>query len=928
MLIRSSLSATVAVLLTFTSLFGETQVSGNVEGRWSPQGNPFIATSNLTIQRGRVLQIDPGVVVEFRNGFTFFVYGRLNASGTENDSIRLYAVEGAEGWGGIRFLSAEANTLMDYCVVTGGRAFGGQHDIDSLGSGGNIFISAGDVTINHSRISGGNARSTGGGIAIWRAQSSIQNTTVSVNVAAHHGGGISICFGSNPTITNCTISENSCVINGGGIFVFAEANPAITGCTIFRNQTTNGEGGSGGGLFAAEAASPVIRKCDFIENLSAAGGGMFTRGMNTNPEVTWCYFFANAASMGARVGGAMYIRGGSGVRAKYNRFVGNNAHQGGAIYIKEPPRTNIDHCLFLRNSANRFGGAVAASSDLGEVPFRLDNCTFINNETIAGEFVAHTAFARRPAEGQPGSYIRINSSIVFGPTPLFAEEGRVAVNYSNIVGGFPGMGNTPDDPEFFPPDSIWFVLTGESNCVDNGDSTLVRDPDGTINDRGWLHFPQNAWANFENDPLTAELTVGERRTVEVSFRNETPVPIFASAMDRWKEKPRDLFMNISAITEDSEIMAVTPLGEDYFIAGSNNGETPRYIYRLNHNFDLVDQYEQPGEIEGYGFSDLATDGSEMLFGSIDDFVVEFTASGEFGQDYHVPDGMRDCDGIACDTKFTEGTIEFYLGGDEGRVILADDGMFRRAEFSVRDSIYGLGSRQNAPGLYALSRFGRSKTMLWHIDPTRALVTPLYLMNVPGGFTPGGFEVTQGFRDGKAHLFGVYKGAADDPDRIYATELYSSWIAAKPQLMLLMPGEEASWEIEFTSDQMPAGNYSDSLYLAVNGYGVGGEIPVALRSNPDAVTGSNLAPLDFALGTPFPNPFNSSTRISFSLSRVSHAAITLTDQAGRLIRKLAAGEFDAGTHQLTVDASALPAGSYFVRMETPSGILVESITVVK
>jgi hypothetical protein len=68
----------------------------------------------------------------------------------------------------------------------------------------------------------------------------------------------------------------------------------------------------------------------------------------------------------------------------------------------------------------------------------------------------------------------------------------------------------------------------------------------------------------------------------------------------------------------------------------------------------------------------------------------------------------------------------------------------------------------------------------------------------------------------------------------------------------------------------------------------------------------------------PNPFNSSTRISFTLPTASFVDLNVYDLTGRLVRRLAGGHMDpplpAGEHEVVFDGSELPSGIYFLRMQ--------------
>ncbi len=72
----------------------------------------------------------------------------------------------------------------------------------------------------------------------------------------------------------------------------------------------------------------------------------------------------------------------------------------------------------------------------------------------------------------------------------------------------------------------------------------------------------------------------------------------------------------------------------------------------------------------------------------------------------------------------------------------------------------------------------------------------------------------------------------------------------------------------------------------------------------------------ALGNNYPNPFNPTTQIPF-VSDGGNVVIRVYDSAGRDVATLADGLFAAGEHRIAFDASSLPAGVYFCRMNTGS-----------
>lgn len=65
---------------------------------------------------------------------------------------------------------------------------------------------------------------------------------------------------------------------------------------------------------------------------------------------------------------------------------------------------------------------------------------------------------------------------------------------------------------------------------------------------------------------------------------------------------------------------------------------------------------------------------------------------------------------------------------------------------------------------------------------------------------------------------------------------------------------------------------------------------------------------------YPNPFNPTTTISFTLPSAGHVRLRIYDIVGRLIHELVDETRGAGPHQASFDGSKLPSGVYVYRLE--------------
>ncbi|MBK7259909.1 MAG: T9SS type A sorting domain-containing protein [Ignavibacteriae bacterium] len=79
---------------------------------------------------------------------------------------------------------------------------------------------------------------------------------------------------------------------------------------------------------------------------------------------------------------------------------------------------------------------------------------------------------------------------------------------------------------------------------------------------------------------------------------------------------------------------------------------------------------------------------------------------------------------------------------------------------------------------------------------------------------------------------------------------------------------------------------------------------------------------------YPNPFNPSTTIRYGLQHRSHVMLTVFNTLGQQVAVLQDGELDAGYREARFDASNLPSGVYFYRLQAGSFTDTKKLLVVR
>jgi hypothetical protein len=92
--------------------------------------------------------------------------------------------------------------------------------------------------------------------------------------------------------------------------------------------------------------------------------------------------------------------------------------------------------------------------------------------------------------------------------------------------------------------------------------------------------------------------------------------------------------------------------------------------------------------------------------------------------------------------------------------------------------------------------------------------------------------------------------------------------------------------------------------------------------------SSESPTEFSLGQNFPNPFNPSTIIQYTLPHRAHVTLTVYNTLGQQIATLVNSDIDAGYHELQFNATSLASGVYFYRMQAGGYVQTRSLCLIR
>lgn len=181
-------------------------------------------------------------------------------------------------------------------------------------------------------------------------------------------------------------------------------------------------------------------------------------------------------------------------------LTGNRAGgDGGGIECVFSSPTIID-CIISHNSAGSYGGGIRSSTS----DFTLTNCILYENTATQGgggfrfdnnskPTITHCTIANNSTPGNGGALYcytsdpRMTDCIMWGNTPneFFVDSGVPGVSFSDVQGGWAGVGNIDQAPLFADAATGDFHLTSGSPCIDIGtDAGVHTDLDGDMRPQG------------------------------------------------------------------------------------------------------------------------------------------------------------------------------------------------------------------------------------------------------------------------------------------------------------------------------------------------------------------------------------------------------------------------------------------------------------
>jgi predicted outer membrane repeat protein len=371
-------------------------------------------------------------------------------------------------------------------TFTGGEISGNE----ARNYGGGMYLDGGNLTISGVTISNNKTVTyAGGGIYnVSAGELRISNSTISGNYSRQQGGGIYTATTTVTLLNNVTFTSNEAYNSGGGIYY-----GGVSASSSISNATFRGNKSSAGGGIACVTSSPGMKSLLFEGNEAEYGGGGISLSSWSSPAVADITLQNNKASSGGGMiittssvptledilvkgntatsdGGGIYISA-YGVNPHLNRVLvsANTAENGAGLYIASDAAPILTNTVVTGNRASEAGGGMY-----------IDRARpVLTNLTIGGNFAPSAGGLF--AAGSPSTQIR--NTIIYGNNSgLDFFNGRPAISNS-MIQEFTNTTNNnlaavnplfvlPVDASTAPNEGGDFSLQNTSPVIDKGNAAL------------------------------------------------------------------------------------------------------------------------------------------------------------------------------------------------------------------------------------------------------------------------------------------------------------------------------------------------------------------------------------------------------------------------------------------------------------------------
>lgn len=506
--------------------------------------------------------------------------------------------------------------------------------------------------------------------------------------------------------------------------------------------------------------------------------------------------------------------------------------------------------------------------------------------------------------------------VFIGGTNLYVSRDGFATQPNNSttawVGGYSTMNNISGYTNHHPDQHVLFFDPQNPNALWSGhDGGLSYISDVTTNNAYAWQSKNNGYNVTQFYHVALPEDAGDDRLLGGTQDNGSPFFSF------------DPVSNTSSASDDisSGDGGFAYLGDAYAIASTQSGELEAYTYTLTGDLQYVANITPAGASGQLFINPYAVD-------PIDETIIYYPSGNSL---------WRRGSGAPANTQWSQVTSLQLTGGYTYSAVAAV------ANGSTSTLYMGAVASGQTPRVYRLDNAATSTA------------APLAI-NIPGAPADGYIHsIAVNPQDANELLVGMSN--YNIVGLYYSNDAGASWTAVEGNLTgnssspgpsirsvaiiplnsdtgylvgtstglystIALNGNATTWEQEAATElgsvivESIATRVSDGrVALATHGRGIFIGMPLNPVANEDE---PSAQPTLFELDQNFPNPFNPTTNITFSLNEPSRVTLSVFDVAGREVETMLSGaSLQSGAHEIAFDAGALPSGTYLYQLEAVS-----------
>ncbi len=438
------------------------------------------------------------------------------------------------------------------------------------------------------------------------------------------------------------------------------------------------------------------------------------------------------------------------------------------------------------------------------------------------------------------------------------------------------------------------------------------------------------------DRISTDVVINSQRSINISVSNEGDGPLSVSLRPKAVRIFGDFWdplqtINVYRATQDTRLQAALFFQGFYWIAGGGSGaDEPNRMYQISPDGELITSFEQ-ASWSAYGWRDLTADW-DFLYGVDSNYIAQISPFEERATGVRIPSPCNPTVAVAWDWE-----NDLFWVASTGTNIFAIDrqgNTISTVRNDRRFRIYGLAYHPNDPDgypLYVMCNNQDANGRLFKVNPQTGQEMVVVDLPLASDERAGGCNISYDqFPFTTTFVIQMRSGNQSLYSLEMATDFY--WLDIDPSEFTLAGFEQQLVNVTINTERLEL--YTTyTAYIQITHNTGGGEIWIDIEVTvvpvpPNSVVDNGASPFAFGLNSIYPNPFNSTATLSFSLDRDGLTNLTVFDLFGREVQRLVDGDMKAGEYSVNLNGRALPSGVYLVRLSSNNEITTQKLMLIR